>query len=519
MLETVPAGTIGDDDHALTDGHRLARGAAANALVLIAANFRGVFTFLIARLLGDVAFGRFGLVWATTDLLSKVGILGLDLGIVPAIATRAAAGDGDGARRLFRRGLAAATAASLALALVSIPFINWLARVGGLDAFAGGGAIMLLALPGIAVARISTGASRALLSMRSEFYSRGLVETWVQTGVFVLAVALSVGGRAPALAVVAGETAGGIVAYILAARALNRLGRGRSPVEGGNPAATASTRAMIRFSAPIAGSSLLNVLVLQLDVLLLGAYVGSVTGVTVASFGIFCAAAEVAGGMRKVRQVFDPIFTPVIATRRAAQGPASLRETVAGPGRWVLSAQLPLVGALFLSSGFVLSIYGPSFRQGALWLAILGIAHGANSFAGLVETLIMIERPGLNLLNAAVTIATQLVVGIVLIPRMGVTGAAVAMCAGFVVQGALRFAEVKHVFGWSWPWQSLRRPLAAFTIAFVPALGVRLLSGGLGALTAEVASGALFLGLYIAMWRVLGAEPADREIWRALTNR
>lgn len=517
MLETVPAGTTRDDDHALTDGHRLARGAAANALVLIAANFRGVFTFLIARLLGDAALGRFGLVWATTDLLSKVGMLGLDLGIVPAVATRAAAGDCAGARRLFRRGLAAATAASLALALVSIPFINWLARVGGLDAFAGGGAIMLLALPGIAVARISTGASRALLSMRSEFYSRGLVETWVQTGVFVLAVALSVGDRAPALAVVAGETAGGIVAYILAARVLNRLGRGRSRVEQGSAAtATASTRAMLRFSAPIAGSSLLNVLVLQLDVLLLGAYVGSVPGVTVASFGIFCAAAEVAGGMRKVRQVFDPIFAPVIATRRAAQGHASLRETVAGPGRWVLSAQLPLVGALFLSSGFVLSIYGPSFRQGALWLAILGIAHGANSFAGLVETLIMIERPGLNLVNAAVTIATQLVVGIALIPRMGVTGAAVAMCAGFVVQGALRFAEVKHVFGWSWPWQSLRRPLAAFTIAFIPALGLRLLSSGVAA---EVASGALFLGLYIAMWRVLGAEPVDREIWRKLTNR
>ena len=59
MLETVPAGTIRDDDHALTDGHRLARGAAANALVLIAANFRGVFTFLIARLLGDAAGALF----------------------------------------------------------------------------------------------------------------------------------------------------------------------------------------------------------------------------------------------------------------------------------------------------------------------------------------------------------------------------------------------------------------------------------------------------------------------------
>ena len=101
------------EDTALADGHRLARGAAANALVLLAANFRGVFTFLIARVLGEAALGRFGLVWATTDLLSKAGMLGLDSGVVPTLVTRVAVGDGEGARRLFRRGLALAAVASL----------------------------------------------------------------------------------------------------------------------------------------------------------------------------------------------------------------------------------------------------------------------------------------------------------------------------------------------------------------------------------------------------------------------
>ena len=43
---------------ALEDGHHLARGAAANVLVLLAANFRGVFTFLIARILGQTALGQ-----------------------------------------------------------------------------------------------------------------------------------------------------------------------------------------------------------------------------------------------------------------------------------------------------------------------------------------------------------------------------------------------------------------------------------------------------------------------------
>jgi O-antigen/teichoic acid export membrane protein len=208
----------------------------------------------------------------------------------------------------------------------------------------------------------------------------------------------------------------------------------------------------------------------------------------------------------------------VVATRAASDERGSLRETVAGPGRWILSAQLPLVGALLLASGLILSLYGPGFRQGALWLALLGLAHGANSFAGLVETLIMIERPGLNLFNASVTIVVQLVTGVLLIPLLGVTGAALAMCAGFTIQGVLRFAEVRHVFGWSWPWSSLRRPLTAFFIALIPAAGVRLAAASIGDLAAELIAGVLFLGLYAAAWRVLGAEPADREVWRRLTG-
>jgi O-antigen/teichoic acid export membrane protein len=500
------------EDLALADGHSLARGAAANTLVLLAANFRGVFTFLIARVLGEAALGRFGIAFAVTDLLSKPGMLGLDSGIVPLVAQRQAAGDQRGVYRLFRSAVARALIMSAALAALAIPFIDWLARVRGLDAFSGGESIMLLALPAIAVARISTGASRAMLAMRNEFYSRGIAETWTTIAVFLLALAIGLRHTAPALAVVGGTAAGAIVAFVLARGAIRRA-IGRAPQTGAGEKPDFGR--ILRFSTKITGSDLLSVLMMQADVLLLGLYVGRAPGVTVEAFGVFCAAAEVAGGMRKVRQVFDPIFAPVVATRAVSQHRGALKETVAGPGRWVLSAQLPLVGALLLASGSVMSIYGGAFRQGALWLAILGLAHGANSFAGLVETLLMIERPGLNLMNASITVAVQVISGLVLIPILGVTGAALSMCIGFTTQGVLRFIEVRHVFGWSWPWAALKRPLAAFALAFAPAAAIRV------ALPAhwDFVAGAAFLALYAGAWAVLGAEPADRAVWRQLTSR
>jgi O-antigen/teichoic acid export membrane protein len=506
---------------AVDDGHHLARGAAANALVLLASNFRGLFIFLIARLLGEAALGRFGLAFATTELLSKAGMLGFDNSIIPFMAPRVRAGDLAGATTVFHRAVSIAAVTSTVLAALSVPIIVWLAATRGLDAFSHGGAVMLLALPGIAVARIATGASRSVLAMSSEFYSRGITETWVTTGVFVVAVAMGLRDVAPALAVAVGATAAAVVAYVLAARAIAARVKVRlepdptSITDHTSAAVVPDTSEMVRFSLPVAGSSLLTVLVMQADVLLLGAFVNRAPGVTVESFGVFCAAAQIAGGLRKVRQVFDPIFAPVVATRMAAADRAALRSTVGGPGRWVLAAQLPVVGAMVLAAGPIMTIYGPGFRSGALWLALLAIAHGTNAFAGLVETLLMLERPGLNLVNAALTVIVQLVAGFVLVPQMGVTGAALTMCLGFAVQGVARFAEVRHVFGWSWPWSSLVRPLAAGALALVPALVLRLPGG----FWWELASGAAYLAAYALAWLWLGPDPADREVWRRLLKR
>lgn len=490
----------------------MARGAAANTLVLIASNFRSVFIFLIARLLGEAALGRFGLAFAATELLSKAGMLGFDNSIIPFLAPRVQQGDRRGAVAIFRRASTMAGVASTALALMAVPVVAWLAAAWGVDAFSHGGAVMLLALPGIALARIATGASRSVLAMSSEFYSRGLTETWVTTGVFAIAVAVGFRDVAPALAVAVGTTAAAGVAWVLATRALTaRLPDDAATLGGSLP----TSGEMLRFSLPIAGSSLLTVLVMQADVLLLGTYVGRAPGVTAESFGVFCAAAQVAGGLRKVRQVFDPIFAPIVANRALSRERDALRQTVAGPGRWVLAAQLPAVAVLALAAGPIMGIYGPGFRQGALWLALLALAHGTNAFAGLVETLLMVERPGLNLVNASVTVLVQLVAGLLLIPRWGVTGAAVAMCLGFAVQGVLRFVEVRHVFGWTWPWGSLVRPLVAGAIALLPSVAVRAVGGTWW----DLASALCFLTVYALAWRWLGPDPADREVWQRLFRK
>src|SRR6476469_10649578 len=80
----------------------LKRGALTNMAAMLASNFRGIFTFLVARLLGPAALGTFSIAWATTDLLGKLGMFGLDNTITIFLARSEANGDRARSRALFR---------------------------------------------------------------------------------------------------------------------------------------------------------------------------------------------------------------------------------------------------------------------------------------------------------------------------------------------------------------------------------------------------------------------------------
>ena len=58
-----------------------------------------------------------------------------------------------------------------------------------------------------------------------------------------------------------------------------------------------------------------------------------------------------------------------------------------------------LVAVMVLAGSVILGIYGPAFRQGAMWLGIVALACATNAFVGLAETVIMVQKPRLNLLE------------------------------------------------------------------------------------------------------------------------
>src|SRR5438445_4791059 len=158
-------------------GVELKRGAFVNTIAMLASNFRGIFTFLVARLLGPAALGIFSVAWSTTDIISKIGVLGLDNAITTFIARSEAVGNRARSRALFRMAVALGVAQSIVTAgivIVELRFFN--NRLHDQPQLVSALALVLCAMPGLALYRISTAVSRGMKVMQPDIYSRGMTE-------------------------------------------------------------------------------------------------------------------------------------------------------------------------------------------------------------------------------------------------------------------------------------------------------------------------------------------------------
>jgi O-antigen/teichoic acid export membrane protein len=473
-------------------GAELKRGAFLNTIAMLASNFRGIFVLLVARLLGPAALGTFSVAWANVDLISKVAVFGLDNAITTFIARSQANRDFARSRTLFRAAVIVVLLQSCLVAAIAIAALQLFGdRLQFPPEMVSALAFLLCALPGIALYRVCTSISRGMKVMKHDIFSRGMTEPAIT--VLALLIALGVGFTrfAPELAAVCGSAASGIAALILAAKLFSGV------TVRDTLSIWTEAKPLLAYAAPISLYQMFNAFILRLDVIMLGWFIGRAPGVTLATVGVYSATVDIAGGLRKVNQAFNPIFAPVVAGMTATGDHQRAAATYARLAEWILWILLPLVAVMTLAGSVILLIYGPAFRQGGAWLGIVGIACATNAFVSLGETVIMVQRPHLNLLNSSVACAVAFGANLWLIPRFGVTGAAFGILLPYVIQGILRYGVLRLVFRWRNPWSSIRRPIFTAAIAVVPALSCRLLLGGV---TGQIIAGLVFIALFGAGW-------------------
>jgi lipopolysaccharide/colanic/teichoic acid biosynthesis glycosyltransferase len=183
--------------------------------------------------------------------------------------------------------------------------------------------------------------------------------------------------------------------------------------------------------------SLLTLLNLRFDFVFLAALAGPAT------LGIYAVASKYAEVLRLLPIAAYWVLYPRFARSEAAVAAASSRRLMPRAGAITAVTSLPLAMAAGVA---VPALFGETFRAAVLPAQILLVGLAAEGVAGVATAFLYGRgRPGLNSLAAGSGVLVTVVLDVILIPRFGAVGAAIASSAAYLTTTLTLVAWYRHV--------------------------------------------------------------------------
>ena len=255
-------------------------------------------------------------------------------------------------------------------------------------------------------------------------------------------------------------------------------------------------RELLGYAWPRTLSAGLEQSIIWLDVLIVGVIAGT------AAAGVYGGASRfVAAGLiidSALRIVVSSRFSALLYENRIGDVQALYRTAAT----WLVLFGAPIYLLLGIFAPVVLRLLGPGFEQGSTALAILCAGAVLTFAAGNIHSvLLMSGRSGWGAFNKVVVLVLNIVGNVLLVPVLGIAGAALVWSLSMVVDAALAAIEVRVLLGIRLGFASaayaLLVPLASVGL---PAIGARLLLGE--TLLALCSGGALGVILFLG-WCLL----------------
>jgi O-antigen/teichoic acid export membrane protein len=201
-------------------------------------------------------------------------------------------------------------------------------------------------------------------------------------------------------------------------------------------------RQVITYSLPRTLMSGLEQTVIWIDVVLVGVILGSTQAGVYGSASRFVSAGVVV--LTALRIVVAPRFSALLAVGRKAD----VEELYAVTARWILLFGAPIYLLLAVFAPTVLGWLGKGFHGGVSSLVTLSIGSIVVLAAGNVQSLLLMSgRSALGALNKMIVVAFNVTANFILIPRMGIEGAAVAWAGAMLLDTLLAAYQVRRATG------------------------------------------------------------------------
>jgi O-antigen/teichoic acid export membrane protein len=475
-------------------GRLILRGAQATALGFVARlGARLIFLFVAGRLFGASAFGSYVLAVALVELGVSLGGLSTKNILFQLLDRRP---DGRHVPHLLVDTAILVVLASLGLS-AAIMIGAWLVPRSMLsEATATAFFVLAPMVAGQALLDLLLAATRWKHAVRYEVVGRNLIEPYGLIAGALAAFALGWGEHG----LLIGYWCGTLAALVFALAGVRRsFGPFRLAAYRPRRGLLADT---VRAAAPTTAGDFLSALYIRLDLYLVGILLGE------GPAGLYGMARQISVPVRQVRQSFDGLLIPMVSRTLALSGSRATGTALASATRLILVIQLAMIVTLLAIGRPLLEWLGPGFGAAYWPLVMLASAEAMQSAFGMGDLIFVYLRPRIGLYLTMIGIACGVAAALLLIPALGLAGAALAVLAAYSVRTALRSYVLRTRFHVAVPHDHHAGPLLAAAFA----AGIVLLTQRLEGLGA----GALYPLTFVAG---LAAYAAAILLWLLLSRQ
>lgn len=423
---------------------------------MVAAGSNLAVTFIVAGGLGAATTGHFLQVVALVMILAMLAQLGADLGVqrfLPLCDPSTGPGEATVIFRIaFLPVILAAAAMSAAILLGAKPLADLLSASMHSDEIQGALGAAALVLPAVVASTFFVSASQAGGRMGPAVAADKLARPLFQVILMFVFLDRGLAGLVLAWGVPYAASAG-----ILSIHTRRAVGRSAGP-------SRQWLAPFWKFAAPRGLAAGCQILLLWIDVILLGALRSSEEAGAYGLAGRYL----VIGTL--VVTAFVQAATPALSRRLRASDSEDAANLFRLTTARCISATWPVYISLGILAYPILTAFGSAFSGGAVALTILAAALLFDVAVGPVDILLLMAgRSGQSLVAWVAAIVLNLSMNVIMIPRWGIPGAAIAWAMAILLRNALGLYFVRRALRIS---PSSRTSLVAMVravVVFVPA--------------------------------------------------
>jgi O-antigen/teichoic acid export membrane protein len=468
-----------------------------------------LFKIYLARVLGAEALGIYALGMTIVGLLGIFNALGLPYSAVRFVASYVATARFDLLRGFLVRSIALLLIFNFLLGGAVLLAGPWVAvhvyHTPALSRYLG-----LFAL--IMIFGALTGFLGQVLTGYKDVARRTVITNFIGSPLTIVLTLVLVGAGLSLWGYIAAQVASAFVVIVLLVFAVWKLTP--APARSLSGSVVPIEKEVISFSAVVFAMDALSFVMSQADKILIGFYLDA------RDLGIYAMAAALVTFVPVVLQSVNQIFSPTIADLHARGQRELLGRLFQTLTKWILGLTLPLGCLIIIFARQWMRIFGPEFEAGWLVLIIGTLGQLINCGVGSVGYLLLMSGQQRRLIRIQAIMAGVMVgLSLLLIPKLGLTGAAISAALTNAISNVWCLREVWNKLG-LFPYnRSYLRLLLPLASSLSVLLLLRFASGTLPQWMVLAAGFSLAYLVFFLAALAVGLDDDDRIIAQALWSR